>query len=91
LKNQYLEEAKRELINGHAKGHPFRYFVLATNENGKPRQRTVVLVKTLLDLSLVIYTDKELKKIKIFKIILNLAPYFMILKNYYKFGSGKPN
>jgi hypothetical protein len=32
LKNQYLEEAKRELINGHAKGHPFRYFVLATNE-----------------------------------------------------------
>jgi hypothetical protein len=29
LKNQYLEEAKRELINGHAKkGHPFRYFVL---------------------------------------------------------------
>jgi hypothetical protein len=60
LKNQYLEEA-RELI-GHAKGHPFRYFVLATNENGKPRQRTVVLRKTLLDLSLVIYTDKRTQK-----------------------------
>jgi hypothetical protein len=50
LKNQYLEEAKRELINGHAKGHPFRYFVLATNENGKPRQRTVVLVKNITGL-----------------------------------------
>jgi hypothetical protein len=35
---------------------------LATNENGKPRQRTVVLRKTLLDLSLVIYTDKRTKK-----------------------------
>jgi pyridoxamine 5'-phosphate oxidase len=65
LKNQYLEEAKRELINGHVKKrHPFRYFVLATNENGKPRQRTVVLRKTLLDLSLVIYTDKRTQKIK---------------------------
>jgi|TARA_B110000238_G_scaffold200684_1_gene251809 pyridoxine/pyridoxamine 5'-phosphate oxidase len=65
LKNQLLEEAKRELINGHSKKrHPFRYFVLATNENGKPRQRTVVLRKTLLDLSLVIYTDKRTQKIK---------------------------
>tara|TARA_B100000795_G_C22768920_1_gene426983 strand:- start:165 stop:707 length:543 start_codon:yes stop_codon:yes gene_type:complete len=64
LKNQYLEEAIRELINGHSKKqHPFRYFVLATNENGKPRQRTVVLRKTLLDSSLVIYTDKRTQKI----------------------------
>ena len=55
----------RELVNGHSKKrHPFRYFVLATNENGKPRQRTVVLRKTLLDLSLVIYTDKRTQKIK---------------------------
>jgi pyridoxamine 5'-phosphate oxidase len=37
---------------------------LATNENGKPRQRTVVLRKTLLDLSLVIFTDKRTQKIK---------------------------
>jgi pyridoxine/pyridoxamine 5'-phosphate oxidase len=65
LINQYLEEVIRELVNGHSKKrHPFRYFVLATNENGKPRQRTVVLRKTLLDSSLVIYTDKRTQKIK---------------------------
>tara|TARA_B100000809_G_C15120620_1_gene524131 strand:+ start:806 stop:1348 length:543 start_codon:yes stop_codon:yes gene_type:complete len=65
LKNQFLEEAKRELVNGHSKKrHPFRYFVLATHENGKPRQRTVVLRKTLLDLSLVFYTDNRTQKIK---------------------------
>lgn len=65
MKNQFLEEAKRELINGHSKKrHPFRYFVLATNQNGKPTQRTVVLRKTLLDLSLVFYTDSRTQKIK---------------------------
>jgi pyridoxine/pyridoxamine 5'-phosphate oxidase len=65
LKDQLLEEAKRELVNGHSKKrHPFRYFVLATNENGKPRQRTVVLRKTLLDSSLIIYTDKRTQKVK---------------------------
>ncbi|MFT4806371.1 MAG: pyridoxamine 5'-phosphate oxidase [Psychroserpens sp.] len=65
MKNQFLEEAKRELVNGHSKKrHPFRYFVLATNENGKPMQRTVVLRKTLLDLSLVFYTDNRTQKIK---------------------------
>jgi pyridoxine/pyridoxamine 5'-phosphate oxidase len=64
LKNHFLEEAKRELVNGHSKKrHPFRNLVLATNENGKPRQRTVVLRKTLIDLSLVIYTDKRTQKI----------------------------
>ncbi|TXD50751.1 MULTISPECIES: pyridoxamine 5'-phosphate oxidase family protein [unclassified Polaribacter] len=65
MKNQILEEAKQELVNGHSKKrHAFRYFVLATNENGKPRQRTVVLRKTLADLSLVIYTDKRTQKVK---------------------------
>jgi pyridoxine/pyridoxamine 5'-phosphate oxidase len=65
LKNQYLEEAIRELVNGHSKKrHPFRYFVLATNENGKPRQRTVVLRKIVSDSNLVIYTDKRTQKIK---------------------------
>lgn len=64
MKNQLLEEAKRELVNGHSKKrHPFRYFVLATNENSKPRQRTVVLRKTLLDSSLIIYTDKRTQKV----------------------------
>ncbi|PQJ81749.1 pyridoxamine 5'-phosphate oxidase family protein [Polaribacter glomeratus] len=65
MTQQYLEETIRELVNGHSKKrHPFRYFVLATSENGKPRQRTVVLRKTLLDSSLVIYTDKRTQKIK---------------------------
>jgi pyridoxamine 5'-phosphate oxidase len=64
LKEQYLEEAKRELINGHAKKrHPFRNFVLATTENGKPRQRTVVLRKTVSDFGLVLYTDSRTQKI----------------------------
>ena len=55
----------RELSFGHSKKrHPFRNFVLATTENGKPKQRTVVLRKTLLDSSLVIYTDKRTQKIK---------------------------
>ncbi|WP_299215525.1 pyridoxamine 5'-phosphate oxidase family protein [uncultured Dokdonia sp.] len=65
LKNQLLEEAKRELVNGHAKKrHPFRYFTLATIENGEPRQRTVVLRKTLIDSSLVFYTDKRTQKVE---------------------------
>ena len=64
MKEQYLEEAKRELINGHAKKrHPFRNFVLATAENGKPKQRTVVLRKTVSNLSLVIYTDRRTQKV----------------------------
>lgn len=62
--HQFLEEATRELINGHAKKkHPFRYFTLATIENNKPQQRTVVLRKTLTDLSLIFYTDKRTPKI----------------------------
>lgn len=65
MKNQFLEETKRELVNGHAKKrHPFRYFTLATIENGEPRQRTVVLRNTLLDFGLVFYTDKRTQKIK---------------------------
>jgi pyridoxine/pyridoxamine 5'-phosphate oxidase len=65
LTNQFLEETKRELVNGHSKKrHPFRYFVLATNENGKPRQRTVVLRKTVSDLGLVFYSDSRTQKIK---------------------------
>lgn len=62
--NQYIEETKRELINGYSKKrHPFRYFVLATAENGKPRQRTVVLRKMVPDLNLVFYTDSRTQKI----------------------------
>ena len=65
MKNQILEEVKRELINGHVKKrHPFRYFTLATIKNGEPQQRTVVLRKTLIDLSLVFFTDKRTQKIE---------------------------
>lgn len=65
MKNQFLEEAQRELVNGHSKRkHPFRYFTLATIENGLPRQRTVVLRKTLQDMSLVFFTDSRTQKIK---------------------------
>ena len=63
--DQFLEEVKRELISGPSKKrHPFRYFVLATDCNGKPNQRTVVLRKVLPDLSLVFYTDRRTDKIK---------------------------
>ncbi len=65
MKNQFLEEAKRELVNGHAKKrHPFRYFTLATIQNDQPRQRTVVLRKTSADLSLIFYTDKRTQKVE---------------------------
>ncbi len=62
--NQYLEEAKRELVNGHAKKrHPFRYFVLATSDGNNPRLRTVVLRKTFSDLSLLCFTDDRTQKV----------------------------
>ena len=65
MKNQFLEEAKQELVHGHSKKrHPFRYFTLSTIEDGQPKQRTVVLRKTLPDSSLVFYTDHRTQKIK---------------------------
>lgn len=65
MKEQFLEEARQELVNGHAKKrHPFRYFTFATVANGTPKQRTVVLRKTLVDLSLVFYTDRRTQKLK---------------------------
>lgn len=65
MTHQFLEEAQRELNNGHSKKrHPFRYFVLATTEKEKPRQRTVVLRKTESDLSLVFFTDSRTQKLK---------------------------
>ncbi|MDB9755279.1 pyridoxamine 5'-phosphate oxidase family protein [Winogradskyella sp.] len=67
--DQFLEEVKRELISGPSKKrHPFRYFVLATDSNGKPKQRTVVLRKVLPDLSLVFYTDSRTDKLKDLKL-----------------------
>jgi len=62
---QFIEELKRELINGYAKkGHPFRYFSLATVDGQGPVQRTVVLRKLLPDLRLVVYTDSRSEKVQ---------------------------
>lgn len=64
LELELLETVRRELINGYSKKrHPFRYFTLATVNNGKPRQRTVVLRKLLPDFSVLIYTDQRSQKI----------------------------
>jgi len=64
LTKQFLEETKRELTNGHSKkGHPFRYFTLATANENKVRQRTVVLRKLLPDLNLLFYTDARTFKV----------------------------
>ncbi|NRB82888.1 MAG: pyridoxamine 5'-phosphate oxidase family protein [Winogradskyella sp.] len=61
---EFLEKARRELINGYVKKrHPFRYFTLATIEDGKPRQRTVVLRKIVDDFVLLVYTDERSQKV----------------------------
>lgn len=61
---QFLEQSRRELVNGHTKKrHPFRYFTLGTINADKPRQRTVVLRKVLPDMSLLIYTDLRSQKV----------------------------
>lgn len=68
MTQQFLEETKRELINGYSKKrHPFRYFVLASTNNGTPSQRTVVLRKIVADLGLVFFTDRRTQKLKDFE------------------------
>jgi pyridoxamine 5'-phosphate oxidase len=65
MQNDILESLKRELINGYAKkGHPFRYFGLATMNGKQPVQRTVVLRKVRSDLSLVVFTDARSEKVQ---------------------------
>lgn len=64
MEQQFLETARRELVNGYAKKrHPFRYFTLATVHGGAPRQRTVVLRKLLPDFNLLFYTDLRSHKV----------------------------
>ncbi|MEM6517039.1 MAG: pyridoxamine 5'-phosphate oxidase family protein [Bacteroidota bacterium] len=64
MTEQFLEEIKRELINGYSKKrHPFRYFALATISGDRPRQRKVVLRKLLDDLTILFYTDERSKKV----------------------------
>ncbi len=66
MKKQIFEELKRELVNGHSKkGHPFRYFSLATiAKTNTSQQRTVVLRKTDSNLELLFYTDRRSSKIQ---------------------------
>jgi len=65
MEQQFLDYCKGELVNGYVKrGHPFRYFTLATISDGKPRQRTVVLRKLLPDFTAVFYTDTRSQKVQ---------------------------
>jgi pyridoxamine 5'-phosphate oxidase len=65
MTQQFLDEAKDELQKSLVKkGHPFRYFTLATVGLDKmSRLRTVVLRKITEDLKLIFYTDRRSKKI----------------------------
>ncbi len=65
MAQHFLEEAKQELQKSLVKkGHPFRYFTLATVGLDKmARLRTVVLRKITNDLKLIFYTDRRSKKI----------------------------
>lgn len=61
-----FEKLKIELVNGCSKkGHPFRYFTLATiDKNNIPQQRTVVLRKVTSDVEFLFYTDRRSNKIQ---------------------------
>lgn len=65
MTQQFFDEAKNELQKSLVKkGHPFRYFTLATVGLDKmARLRTVVLRKITPDLNLIFYTDHRSKKI----------------------------
>ncbi len=65
MTQQFLEEARQELQKGLVKkGHPFRFFTLATvGLDPMARLRTVVLRKIKDDFKLIFYTDKRSKKI----------------------------
>lgn len=65
MEQQFLEDCRRELINGYSKKHhPFRFFTLATIHEGAPRQRTVVLRKLLPNFNILFYTDTRSQKIE---------------------------
>lgn len=65
MPNRFFDEIKDELRKGvEKKGHPFRYFTLATLGVDKyARLRTLVLRKVSEDLMLTFFTDKRSKKI----------------------------
>ncbi|MFD0798006.1 pyridoxamine 5'-phosphate oxidase family protein [Maribacter chungangensis] len=64
MTQQFLEEAKQELKHSLVKkGHPFRYFTLATvGLDPMARLRTVVLRQITEDFKLIFYTDRRSKK-----------------------------
>lgn len=65
MKQVFFQELKDEIHKGvYKKGHPFRYFTLATvGLDDIARLRTVVLRRVSEDLTLTLYTDKRSKKI----------------------------
>lgn len=65
MTDKYFDELKSELEKGAVeKGHPFRYFTLATvGVDHMVRQRTLVLRKVSQDLLLTFFTDYRSKKI----------------------------
>ena len=65
MSDNFFEEIKEELHNGaQGKGHPFRFFALATlGVDHYARLRTIALRKVSEDLKLTFFTDKRSKKI----------------------------
>ncbi|MDT0608577.1 pyridoxamine 5'-phosphate oxidase family protein [Croceitalea rosinachiae] len=65
MKQIIFQQLKNELITaGNKKGHPFRFFSLASMDNhNNLQQRTVVLRKVSDELELYFYTDKRSNKV----------------------------
>lgn len=60
-----LQNIEKELLSAtKKKGHPFKYFTLATFSGQIPRQRIVVLRKVQTGLGLLFYTDSRSAKVK---------------------------
>ncbi len=65
MPDKFFDEIKNELQNGaKVKGHPFRFFTLATSGvDNYARLRTMVLRKVTKGLKLTFFTDKRSKKV----------------------------
>ena len=65
MTDTFFQELEAELRKGTSKkGHPYRYFTLATVGTGSvARLRTVVLRRVSEDFKLIFYTDRRSKKI----------------------------
>lgn len=77
MTSHFLNEAKKELINGYSKKrHPFRYFSLATIKDSQPEIRTIVLRKLIDDFNIIFYTDYRSEKTKHIKNNSNVSALF---------------